>query len=250
MAPRLPWLSATLAPSLLSLSQLVSSQTSGSPCPGLVNGQYTDGAGVPYTVYCGYDTNTGAYASPIAASFDACMQTCDSAAYPACVSVTFAGGTCYLKNDYTGFKTSTSMVYSAVKCSTAGLVPYPPPTANYVNASSGCGRSIPAGSALGITRTYNYTSPDGRNRTYAINLPSTYDVNKAAPLIFAFHGKGEDATSIESRTGYSTAKWNPYGIAVYPTGLFGVSGMIPLIFQIPLLLTLRGRTLGKEIPIS
>ncbi|KEQ61746.1 alpha/beta-hydrolase, partial [Aureobasidium melanogenum CBS 110374] len=60
--------------------------------------------------------------------------------------------------------------------------------------------------------------------SYNVHVPSGYDPNKAAPLILAFHGRGETGSNLESETGFSLARINPYGIVVYPTAIQDSSG--------------------------
>lgn len=247
MAPSFVSFSA-FALTLLSLPRSVFSAVDPTPCPGLYNNPYTDSNNLTYIVFCNNDGNTGA-ANTVTGinSFAACMALCDGGSYPSCVSVSWSNGACYLKNDYTGVKTAAN-VHTAVLCSAGGAPPYPAPVANYVNASSGCGTALPSGlTAGGGSVSFNFLSPDGRTRNYLINVPSTYDVNKAAPLILTFHGKGESGSAMEMESGYSLAKWNPYGISIYPNGV-NVCFANPLHGIYPCLHTLRAH--GLEIPIS
>ena len=224
---------STFALLLLSLAGTAFSQDANSPCPGVgVDTQYTDGNGVSYDVWCGYDANSGANNQANTASFEACMQLCDSSTYPQCVHVTWANGACYLKNSYSGMSATGGRagVHSAAKCSVAGTPPYPAPVARAVNASSGCGKLLPSGlTPGGQTMTYDFTASDGTPRSYRINVPASYDVNKAAPLIFAFHGKGDGPANIEGSSQYSQAIYNPYGIAVYPYGVNVSINRIPVV---------------------
>jgi len=212
------------SPSLVALPFLVRSLVSAAgtttpQCP-TYNGQlYLDANGVNYTIYCGADTSPGDYATVTATSLDACLAACD-AQYSSsnCQVVTYDGGsTCYLKRSFSS-TTSNSNLVSAVRF--VPPPPYPVPQANYVNASSGCGTALsssitPGGASVNMT----FVSPDGLTRWYLIHVPKIYDINKAAPLIMSFHGRSSDPVAHESETGYSLAKWNPYGIVVYPSGI-------------------------------
>ncbi|KAE8371754.1 Alpha/Beta hydrolase protein [Aspergillus bertholletiae] len=86
--------------------------------------------------------------------------------------------------------------------------------------SSGCGQPLPpnqtpGGSSYGV----NFTTSDGAQRFYRVHIPSAYDENKPAPLIFSFHGRGKTAESQEKLSQFSNGQWNPDAIAVYPQGL-------------------------------
>lgn len=213
--------SATSSSSSASSSATTSSgcaaPTAAATCPGSNNTVYTDGCGTSYTVYCGFDTSPGSSSSASATSFSACFPLCD--ALPNCQSFTYVPGTCY-------FKTSFSTKYTSSSVNAA--VRYVPPNANYiapqaagsVNASSGCGSALPAGQVAGASSTsVNFTSPDGYLRNYLIHIPTLYNINTAAPLIFSFHGLSATASQQESLSGFSNDNWNPYGIVIYPNGV-------------------------------
>lgn len=207
-----------LASPLFSLLKGVSATTSTLSCPTADKTLYTDDNGMVYMIFCSSDTTTGQSGSTGTSSLALCLDYCDTV--PGCVSVSWTtGGVCYWKADYTA-TTSSSTVNSAVLYSYIAPPPYPVPVANYANASSGCGTALSSGLTAGAgSVSMNFTSPDGRLRNYLINVPATYDVNKAVPLILVFHGKGESGTSMEAESGYSLAKWNPYGITIYPNGV-------------------------------
>ncbi|KAI4715792.1 hypothetical protein E4T48_08034 [Aureobasidium sp. EXF-10727] len=102
---------------------------------------------------------------------------------------------------------------------------YPPPTANGQYRSSGCGTAVNSQISVGGASTaFTGTGPDGYLRTFNIHVPSSYNINNAAPLIMVFHGRGDSGTAVESGTGYSLERINPYGIAVYPTAVKDSTG--------------------------
>jgi poly(3-hydroxybutyrate) depolymerase len=69
------------------------------------------------------------------------------------------------------------------------------------------------------------TPSDGIPRTYLVHIPQYYDINKASPIIFAYHGNGGDPKGIESQTRFNDASINPFAIAVYVQGVgSGASG--------------------------
>ncbi|PNS18028.1 26S proteasome non-ATPase regulatory subunit 9 [Sphaceloma murrayae] len=211
-----PLVSLSLSALFLSI---VSAQSIAPYCPDFNNQQYTQPAsGQLYTVLCNQDTNPGAYAtSPNVGSLGDCITLCDNAG-SACRAVSYTPGNqvCYLKNGFTSSSTASG-VYSAVKF--VAPVPYPVPQAGYVNSSTGCGQPLPSGQTAGgatTSVTYNYS---GTSRTYTIRIPATYDITKAAPLIFSFHGRGDTAANSEAQSGLSSATWNPYGIVAYVNGL-------------------------------
>ncbi|PSK42428.1 hypothetical protein B9Z65_4342 [Elsinoe australis] len=207
----------------LSLSTIflfvVSAQTITPYCPDYNNQQYTQPvSNQNYTIYCNSDTNPGSYSTVNDVnSLGACITLCDNAG-SACRAVTYASGgrTCYLKAGFT-IATAGNGLYSAVKY--IPPVPYPVPQLNYVNASVGCGTALPSGQTPGgATTAVNYTL-NGVQRSYTIHIPTSYDVRKAAPLIFSFHGRGDTAANSEGQTGFSRDDWNPYGIVIYVNGL-------------------------------
>jgi hypothetical protein len=192
--------------------------TTSPSCPAFNNTMFTDGCGLNYTIYCGYDTSPGQAGSASSSTFSGCFPLCD--AYPGCKAFTYSGNTCYFKTSYNS-KTANSNVNAAVL--------YVPPNVNYnvpatsgsnSNTSSGCGSPLPARVvAGGSSTTFNFLSPDGNTRTYAIRVPALYNISRAAPLIFSFHGRGDTAANQEALSGFSNDQWNPYGIAVYPSGV-------------------------------
>ena len=187
-------------------------------CPAYNGTTYTDQYGANYTIYCNYNTAPNSYGSlSNINSLADCVAGCT--ADPKCLAVTLQGTNCYLKSSFDSAAYAAGL-YSAARVVT---IPYPAPQANYVNASAGCGTPLPAGmSAGGATTTVNFTAPDGTLRSYNIHIPSSYDINKAAPLIVTFHGQGSNPTAHESETRWSKTTWNPYGVVVYPAGI-GVS---------------------------
>ena len=72
----------------------------------------------------------------------------------------------------------------------------------------------------GVSRDFELSS-NGRNRTYRIHLPSSYDPNVPAPLVFSYHGHGQDMVKQETLSQFSNDAINPNMIAVYPQGLKG-----------------------------
>jgi poly(3-hydroxybutyrate) depolymerase len=63
------------------------------------------------------------------------------------------------------------------------------------------------------------TPSDGIPRTYLVHIPQYYDINKASPIIFAYHGHGGSSRGIEDQTGFNDANLNPFAIAVYVQGV-------------------------------
>ena len=89
--------------------------------------------------------------------------------------------------------------------------------------------NIRSGSTAGCTKPHTVDgvskdleiSSDGRNRTYRIHLPSSYDTNTPAPLIISYHGHGQNMVEQEILSQFSNDAINPDMIAVYPQGLKG-----------------------------
>ena len=79
----------------------------------------------------------------------------------------------------------------------------------------------------GTSRDFNVLT-NGRNRTYRIHLPSSYDPNTPAPLVISYHGHGQTMVRQETLSQFSNDAINPDMIAVYPQGLKGkVSTALP-----------------------
>ncbi|KND91590.1 Feruloyl esterase B [Tolypocladium ophioglossoides CBS 100239] len=72
----------------------------------------------------------------------------------------------------------------------------------------------------GQTREFSFESSGG-TRSYRIHLPSSYAVNKALPLLIAYHGSGNNPTKFETETRFSDESVNPDTITVYPAGVKG-----------------------------
>lgn len=70
----------------------------------------------------------------------------------------------------------------------------------------------------GQTREFSFESSGG-TRSYRIHLPSSYKVNKALPLLIAYHGSGNNPAKFEKQTRFSDESVNPDMITVYPAGI-------------------------------
>ncbi|KAK5175346.1 uncharacterized protein LTR77_000485 [Saxophila tyrrhenica] len=188
-------------------------------CPSGNNIIFTDTCGTNYTVNCGFDSTVGASSTVQvpANNILACMQQCD--AYAGCRSATLGGTNCYLKLGVGSLTANTNLVT---------IIRYIPPNPNYAvpptcpggpGCSTGCGSVLPAGMVPdGASTLVNAVGPDGLPRSYLIHIPKLYNPNRAAPIIFGFHGNNADAPTIESQTGMNDAATNPYAIAVYVNG--------------------------------
>ncbi|CAG8979105.1 hypothetical protein HYALB_00000236 [Hymenoscyphus albidus] len=94
----------------------------------------------------------------------------------------------------------------------------------YAASSAGCGKNLPAHiTAGGQSHEVNFTTVSGGSpgmkRQYWIHVPSNYNKDKPAPLIFSFHGNGGTAANQEDLSQFSNESWNPNAIAVYPLGV-------------------------------
>ncbi|KAI6902254.1 putative ferulic acid esterase [Hortaea werneckii] len=153
-----------------------------------------------------------------ASSLAACMALCDG--YVGCRSASFNGNACYLKTGYEGLTNANSGL-GVLAMNVPPNPAYPVPVlAPGTNTSSGCGTPLPNGvTPDGASTTFTLAGPDGFTREYAIHIPKYYDTNRASPLIMAFPGNGDTAANIEPQTRMSSSELNPYGIAVYVTGV-------------------------------
>ncbi|KAI7577873.1 putative ferulic acid esterase, partial [Hortaea werneckii] len=163
-------------------------------------GTFLSTCGNNYTLYCGYDNNPGAAATRPASSLAACMALCDG---------------------YAGCLTNANSGLGVLAMNVPPNPAYPVPVlAPGTNTSSGCGTPLPNGvTPDGASTTFTLAGPDGFTREYAIHIPKYYDTNRASPLIMAFPGNGDTAANIEPQTRMSNSELNPYGIAVYVTGV-------------------------------
>ncbi|KAI7317595.1 hypothetical protein KC315_g10351 [Hortaea werneckii] len=139
-------------------------------------------------------------ATRAASSLAACMALCDG---------------------YAGCLTNANSGLGVLAMNVPPNPAYPVPVlAPGTNTSSGCGMPLPNGvTPDGASTTFTLAGPDGFSREYAIHIPKYYDTNRASPLIMAFPGNGDTAANIEPQTRMSNSELNPYGIAVYVTGV-------------------------------
>ncbi|THZ30397.1 hypothetical protein D6C91_01209 [Aureobasidium pullulans] len=189
-------------------------------CSGSVSTtNFTDSCGGQWTVYCNADASPSSYGTiNNVASFGECMSLCSNDnAQNRCDTVTYTGTTCYLKRGFRNIvrpsNANSATVFYPVPA-------YPAPVTNGVARSSGCGQPLNSQIVAGGASTqFSATGADGYVRTYNVHVPSTYDPSKAAPLIMAFHGRGDSGSAMESNSGLSIERINPYGISVYPTAI-------------------------------
>jgi poly(3-hydroxybutyrate) depolymerase len=144
------------------------------------------------------------------------MLKCD--AFPRCGAAVLDGTTCYFKTSFAG------LVSDNQAGNKAALVRYVAPNPNYVPpvaaTNGGCGKALPSNiSANGPSVQFGMTPSDGIPRTYLVHIPQYYDINKASPIIFGFHGNGGTAGGIQDQTGFNDGVLNPYAIAVYVQGV-------------------------------
>ena len=66
---------------------------------------------------------------------------------------------------------------------------------------------------------------DGRNRSYIVHLPASYDAESPTPVVLAFHGAGMNADLMIPFSGLSDAAERHGFIVVYPNGV-GVGPML------------------------
>ena len=98
--------------------------------------------------------------------------------------------------------------------------------------SLGCGKLPPLGIIPGVSANLSFltTDPNHPLRSYIIHLPSKYNINKPAPVIFSFHGLTRTAASQEALSQFDNEDWNPDAIAIYPQGLNVRAAALFLIF--------------------
>lgn len=94
--------------------------------------------------------------------------------------------------------------------------------------SAGCGKAVSSTlkrGGIGSSNTVSFTTSSGVKRTFLLHVPTKYDVNTATPLIFSFHGRGENGAAQENdKSKLSDESLNPNMFVVYPDGLPGTDG--------------------------
>ncbi len=102
---------------------------------------------------------------------------------------------------------------------TTSAPPYASPTAGNPKGSFGYKKALPGGMTPGGSTTNFSMTVSGTSRWYMVHVPSSHNINNAAPLIIAYHGKGEHPANIKGETQLSNAAYSPYGVTVFPNGL-------------------------------
>lgn len=92
----------------------------------------------------------------------------------------------------------------------------------------GCGQPNPH---LRGSPAHNLTivTADGKQRSYLLHIPLSYDIWTPAPLIFALHGRTRTAAGMERLTGFSDDSVNGKAIVVYPQGIDVSSFFFPFL---------------------
>ena len=72
----------------------------------------------------------------------------------------------------------------------------------------------------GITQ-YRGIKSSGKDRSYSYHLPSSYDPNKAYPVVLGFHGSSSIGLFFELDTKMSQARHSREKIMIYPNGAGG-----------------------------
>ncbi|KAK3113280.1 hypothetical protein LTR53_009564, partial [Teratosphaeriaceae sp. CCFEE 6253] len=80
---------------------ILSKPPSAIQCPGSNGTTYNDTTGVQYTILCDMDSVPGASGSDNQLDFPTCINACAAQTAFYCIGVTYVGGTCYYKDQYT-----------------------------------------------------------------------------------------------------------------------------------------------------
>jgi poly(3-hydroxybutyrate) depolymerase len=86
------------------------------------------------------------------------------------------------------------------------------------HASSGC--NTPA-FLPGLTQYRFGLKSSGKDRSYSYHLPSSYNPNKAYPVVLGFHGSSSIGTFFELDTKMSEKRYSGDRIMIYPNSLDG-----------------------------
>lgn len=206
-------ISSSAGSSAVSATPSAMSVPSADLCPSYNFTTYADNEDNNWQVLCGFDTSPSSFGVVDVPSFAECLEACD--VEDGCVAVSYYGTACYFKDAYQEMVPSGN-VNSAFVINQAN---YPVPSRDEVYSGRGCGSSLPAGQVPGGPTTQFTINSAGLNRSFSVHVPSSYNNNNAAPLIFAFHGRSETPLNIEGYSGLSSEALNPYGIVVYPLGV-------------------------------
>ena len=116
--------------------------------------------------------------------------------------------------------------------------------------SNGCGHAPDARSNPGRpSGTFKMTNAvTGVARQGLLHLPESYSGDEPAPLILAFHGKGQSTSEMESQTQLSNVEFNRDAIVVYPQGIkvSKLQSYLELLLLMPKLT--RNRSNGPVTP--
>jgi len=162
-----------------------------------------------YTLYCGVDSQPGAFDEIPASSLDQCLLQCDAA--NTCVGVTWDGNNCFLKAQYAyQFKSAPSDIVAVQ------VVPPYQPTSNYVTETNdACANNDPNqnGTSFVVQDTNNFQwntscgSDTGANNAYFgyYSDPTTGDMSgsngTAYPATTSFNQCFEQCDSITDPSG-------------------------------------------------
>lgn len=79
--------------------------------------------------------------------------------------------------------------------------------------SSGCGTNY-----ADLTQPAQYLDAGGKNRSYYIHLPPTYDSNRAHPMVVGFHGSQSIGLFLAIDSKLNETRYSGDKIMVYPNG--------------------------------
>jgi poly(3-hydroxybutyrate) depolymerase len=91
-------------------------------------------------------------------------------------------------------------------------------SAAVAGGATGCGKSHHVG--YHNNSSHGFSVPPG-NRTYTIHIPSSYNIDKASPLIISYHGNGGTSDIQYALSEFGNETYNPDMIAVFPQGVKG-----------------------------
>jgi poly(3-hydroxybutyrate) depolymerase len=91
-------------------------------------------------------------------------------------------------------------------------------TAGFPTLTAGCGKALPSTISPGQSQAFSLVS-QRRSRQYIIHIPSNYNVDTPAPIIFSYHGRNRNSTNQEQLSEFDRTDYNPDAIAIYPQGI-------------------------------
>ncbi|KAF2652333.1 carbohydrate esterase family 1 protein [Lophiostoma macrostomum CBS 122681] len=94
-------------------------------------------------------------------------------------------------------------------------------------SSPGCGKPLPGCVETGHSSDHAIDSKSGASpRNYRIHVPKSYQNTVPVPLMFSFHGRGDNMKFQEDLSQFTNTSYGFEGISVFPEGVPDVNGTL------------------------